>query len=220
MELIPLASWLYQKRRCRACAAKISGRYPAVEIVTGIAFYYASVSADGTFLVFLQKALLFSGLIIVFLVDMDHMIIPDVVILPLAVTGMVISAAGTVMPGLEGVPDWKDALVTAGIGFGVFLAIKVGGTLVAGREAMGFGDVKFAAMLGVFLGRDLFLAGMFLAFLIGALVAIPLLLLRGRGMRENVPFGPMMVAGAVVALVGGQQLIDWYGRWMGRLWLY
>lgn len=211
LELIPVVSYLLQRGRCRTCGETISLKYPVVELITGVVFYWAAGYADGDVLKFTSAILFLSGLVVVFFVYLSHWIIPDKVVFPLTAVGLVLSAfQGTFL----------SSIAAAAVGFFGFYAIAWLGTLLLKKEAMGGGDIKLAGMIGCYLGMRLMLAGFFLAFLIGAIVSLPLLLTRRREAQDPVPFGPMMSVGAALALIKGTELLDWYGDWMVRIWLY
>lgn len=209
-ELIPVISWLLQRGKCRGCGMKISARYPFVELLTGIAFLWAAASANGNELVFASRILFLSGLIVIFFVDIDYWIIPDKVVFPLIGAGLVIAwANGTVVES-----------ATAGcVGFTAFLLIAIVGTFLMKKEAMGGGDIKLAGMIGVYLGMSNMLLGLFLAFFIGSLASIPVLIAGRKKTLDPVPFGPMMAAGAAAAMIYGQEILRWYGLWMQNLWI-
>lgn len=201
-DLAPVLSYVFLRGRCRTCGMKISARYPLVELMTGAAFYWSAMDAQGDVAQFAGNILLLSGLIVIAFIDIDHWIIPDRVVFPLAAAGLIISAIRGMLP--------EAALGAAG-GFLGFYAIAVIGTLLTKKEAMGGGDIKLAGMLGCFLGWKLLLTALFLSFLLGSLVSLPLLLGRKRGGRDPIPFGPMMAAGAALALIKGEELLRWYG---------
>lgn len=208
-ELVPVFSWLAQKGKCRGCGMKISARYPFVEILTGIAFFYSATSSGGSELLFAKNVLFLSGLIVIFFVDIDHWIIPDKVVFPLIGCGLAIAA----MMGNAG-----GAAIAGSVGFTAFLMISVVGSFLMKKEAMGGGDVKFAGMIGVYLGLENMLLGLFLAFFIGTVVSIPVLVAGRKKTLDPVPFGPMMAAGAAVAMIFGDALLKMYETWMLNLW--
>ena len=210
-DLVPVLSYLALRGKCRTCGAKISPRYPFIELLTGIAFHWSAEHAGGNAAEMAASMLLLSGMIVVFFTDLDHWIIPDKLLLPLALAGLVLS----VFRGM-----FVDSIEAAAIGFLGFYAIAILGTAALKKEAMGGGDIKLAGVIGLYLGTKNMLAGFFLAFLFGALVSIPMLLSRKRGSGDPLPFGPMMALGAVAALVKGPELLEWYGDWMAKLWLY
>jgi leader peptidase (prepilin peptidase)/N-methyltransferase len=204
---IPVLSWLLLRGRCRSCGARISLRYPLVELGTGALFVAAAVRLGATwqlpaFCVF------FASLLAISVIDLDHYIIPNRVIYPtLAVTVplLVLAAAADGSWGLL-----RNAAIGGVGGFAVLLAIHV-----AMPRGMGFGDVRLAGVIGMMLGwlglRYLFL-GLFLGFLLASLIGIGLIAARLRTRKDAVPFGPFMAMGAVLAVLWGQPILDVYTR--------
>ncbi len=183
-ENIPLLSWVALRGRCRSCHAAISSRYPLVELLTA-ALFCLSALEFGLGLAGLAAALLSAFLIVTVFVDIDHLLILDVVTLPVAGAGLVIALlAGRAVPALEG----------AALGAALFGLIYLG-TRGAG---LGLGDVKLAACVGIFLGLTDALAAFAAAFVIGAVLALPVLALRKRRGRDVLPFGPFLVLGALI----------------------
>jgi len=208
LELVPVLSWAVLGGKCRGCGMRISPRYPLVELLTGAAFYCSAVYSGGSMLRFAVHSIFLCGLIVVFFIDLDHYIIPNKVLLPMAVAGL----AAAAMQG-----TLKDSLTAALAGFAGFYVIAVLGTLLMKKDAMGGGDVKFAGVIGLYLGLDLMLAGMFMAFFIGVAVTLPMLAMKKRTTADPVPFGPMMAAGAAISLFHGHAIIDWYGSWVAGM---
>jgi leader peptidase (prepilin peptidase) / N-methyltransferase len=241
-DLIPVVSYVLLRGKCRSCGFRIPARYPLVEMLTGISFYWAATASAGSPLNFLNYILFLSGLTVIFFIDLDHLIIPDRIALPLLLAGLILAA----FIKQDGRPVFVDHLVGTVVGFAVFfliawggmhmlrfedrLGMDIGASLLfmkvfykgdadVGRDAMGGGDVKLAAMMGAFLGLKLLAAGLFLSFLIGSVVSIGLLMSGRKGAKDAVPFGPMMAAGGVLALIKGQAIINWYADLMARLWI-
>lgn len=194
---IPVASFLLLRGRCRGCAAPISWRYPAVELVTGALFVLA-LCARGLGPALPGALLLVALLVAITAIDLDHQIIPDVISLPGIVVGLGLSV-------VTGQPRWTDALIGALVGGGVFFAI-----IVASGGGMGGGDMKLGAMLGAFLGWQPLLVSILIAVLAGGIVAIVLLALRRKGRKDAVPFGPFLALGGLVGLLWGDRLLHWY----------
>jgi leader peptidase (prepilin peptidase)/N-methyltransferase len=146
--------------------------------------------------------------IVLVLTDLDHHRIPNKILLPGTVVGAALLGAGSAIDSeLEA---FARALAAGAAYFGLLFVIA----LIA-RGGFGFGDVKLAFFLGLFLGYQswgVLFAGIALAFLIGGLVATGLLVTRRKGRRDAIPFGPALVAGALVAVAVGQELADWYTR--------
>ncbi|MEW6201467.1 MAG: prepilin peptidase [bacterium] len=203
-DLIPVLSYLLLKGRCRECGSPISVQYPIVEFLTGVCFFLAARwSVD---YLHLYKFLFFvSCLVVIFFIDLRHYVIPDVIVLP----GI---EAGLLLAVFEG--RFWDAVFGCAAGGAIFLLIAYMAVGLFRREGMGGGDVKFAGMIGAFLGIKLMLLAAFLSFLAGGLAVIPMLFLGIRKMGEPVPFGPMMVAGAFAAMFFGERILELYlGLW-------
>jgi len=222
-DLVPLLSYLALGRRCRECYSPISMKYPFVELLTGVIFYLAAVQS-GNEVMFLKNLVFLSAMIVVIFTDLEHMIIPDAVTLPLVGAGIVFAAlphaahaAGLqVAPVTPGV---REAVLAAAAGFGGFYALAVFGELLMKTEAMGGGDIKLAAGMGAFLGWQMLLLGLFLAFFLGSVIGIALMAFRGGGVRrQQLPFGPMMAAGGIIAVFYTAPLIQWYTSMLDRIW--
>lgn len=205
---VPVVSWFLLRGRCRDCGASISRRYPVIEAATGLAF---ALTALWTGLSWTLPALLYLVGIGIALaaIDLDTRRLPDAIVLPSYPVGLVLLALASANPG--GASDW-GALVRATIGAAVLFSVYFL-IVLAYPRGMGFGDVKLAGLLGLYLGwwgwAEL-AVGWFAAFLLGGLFALVLLLLGRAGRGTAVPFGPWMLLGAVVGLVWGEAVGDWY----------
>lgn len=216
---IPVISWLLLRGRCRDCRATISPRYPIVELGTGLAFAgiaiwalerWAPLAPDVRTLgvILATIAFLYLGAISIALalIDIDTHRLPDAIVLPAYVIGGVLLAAGALLL------DDPVAIGRAGVGVGSMLLLYL--TLALVRPGgMGLGDVKLAGVLGLFLGFlgwGELVVGAFAGFVLGGLFAIGLLLSRRAGRTSGIPFGPWMVAGAWVGIVGGGAIADGY----------
>jgi leader peptidase (prepilin peptidase)/N-methyltransferase len=199
---IPLLGYLWLRGRCHSCGARISLRYPSVELLTGLA---AVVLLDhfGLSPTLATYALFVGALIVITFIDIDHQIIPDVISLPGIVLGVVCSALG------DGVPLLDSALGVL-LGGGLLYLVAFGYHAWTGREGMGGGDIKLLAMIGAFLGWRGVLVTLLLGSFTGALVGIVLIVARGGDSRLPIPFGPFLALGAVCALFFGDTLIRWY----------
>jgi leader peptidase (prepilin peptidase)/N-methyltransferase len=214
---IPVISWLVLRGRCRDCGSRISLRYPAVELGTGVSFalvalwfvtarmpLHSSVTAGALELVaFLYLAAISIALA---LIDLDVFRLPNAIVLPAYV-------AGTLLLGLSALFD-GDAfdLVRAAIGAaGLFLFYFL--IVIAYPKGMGLGDVKLAGVLGLFLawtGWGSLVVGAFAAFLLGGLFGILLLVSRRVGRKSRIPFGPWMIAGSWVGIAAGERIAGEY----------
>jgi leader peptidase (prepilin peptidase)/N-methyltransferase len=199
---IPLLSWVLLRGRCRACGAPISLRYPAVEALTAALF--AGVAAvTGPHPVLALELLFVAALVLVSDIDIAERIIPDVVILPVALIGVV--GMTVVDPGAA--PRWLWA--AGGLGAaGALLGVSLVYERLRGVQGMGMGDVKLALCMGFFLGTAV-IPALFIGFVVGALAGV-VLLARGRSAKTAIPFGPFLALGALVALLCGPQLIHLY----------
>lgn len=199
---IPLVSWIALRGRCRACGALISWRYPLVEALTGVLFAAVAASTGPSALLLLQL-LFVAALILVSDIDIAERIIPDVVILPVAVIGVV----GMTILDPSGGARW--VWLASGLGAaGFLLAAGLIYERLRGVEGMGMGDVKLALCMGFFLGSAV-IPALFIGFIAGALAGI-VLVARGRSSQTAVPFGPFLACGAIVGLLFGEQLLHLY----------
>jgi leader peptidase (prepilin peptidase) / N-methyltransferase len=195
---VPVLSWLALRGRCRSCRAPISARYPLVEAMTGLlcALVVLAKGQDEDALLGLALVLL---LVPITLIDLDHRIIPN----RLTLLGAVLAPAIVALTAPDAIPEH----LIAGAGAGGFFLLAA----FAYPRGMGMGDVKLAAVLGLFLGRDV-VPGLFVAFLVGTLVGAAIMARKGtqEGRKTAVPFGPFLAVGAVVALFAGDAMVDWY----------
>ena len=200
-ENVPLFSWLALRGRCRTCGARISVMYPLVEIVTAVVFVGAYVMYGATPL--LAARLLFAAaMIVLFVIDLQHQILPNAITLPGIVVGFLLSF---VLP-----PGWLASLVGLLLGGGLLYAIAEAYYRWRGIEGLGMGDVKMLAMIGAFLGWQLMLLTLVLASFAGSLVGLGLIASRRGGMKLALPFGTFLAVGALAAAVAGEPLLEWY----------
>lgn len=195
---VPLVGWVMLRGRCRSCRAPISARYPLIEALTAglaVAVVLTRHSAHDLAL----GLVLVAVLVPVALIDLDHRIIPNTITLPAAVAAVGIGAA--LKP--SGVPEQ----LISGAAAGAFLLAFV----VAYPRGMGMGDVKLAAVLGLFLGRYVvvaILAGVLAGTIVGVWVMARVGVEQGR--KTAVPFGPFLALGGIIALLGGPAILHWY----------
>jgi len=194
---LPILSFVSLRGRCRACAMRISWRYPIVEALTAALFVLA-YRIFGPTVDFLAALVLLAALVAITAIDLQHQIIPDVITLPGIVAGFLANLA-------SGRVSWLDSLIGIGVGGGLFLII-----ILASGGGMGGGDMKLGAMLGAFLGWSVVLVAVFVAVLLGGALAIPLLVTGKRGRKDPIPFGPFLALGGVVGLFWGERLAQWY----------
>jgi leader peptidase (prepilin peptidase)/N-methyltransferase len=200
---LPVISYLVLRGKCAACKAQISFRYPLVELLNALAYIYFCYRFGWTtdLAVF---AFLASVLIVIFFIDLDHQIIPDVITLP----GIILGLAVSFLPGGLGIlPSFIGVLV----GGGALYLVAILGDWLFKKESMGGGDIKMAAMLGAFLGWQKVLFVFMASAVIGLIVSIGLLVVSAK-LRETrqVPFGPFIAIAAMLAVVWGDQIIAFY----------
>ncbi|MEA3344512.1 MAG: prepilin peptidase, partial [Patescibacteria group bacterium] len=214
-DLIPIVSFLFLKGKCRYCKAKISWQYPLVEIGTGLIFlsviiYHLSLINYQLLLItdqlsiIIYQLLISCFLIIVFVYDLKHSIIPDKVIFPAIAIALTFSVYTSIANA--SLLLISDSILSAFIATGFFLSI----VLISKGKWMGIGDIKLAFLMGLFLGFPNILIALFLSFLIGAIIGVGLILAKSKNFKSEIPFGPFLVTGTFVALFWGEKIINWY----------
>ena len=195
---VPVFSWLALRGRARCCGAPISPRYPLTELTLGVLYAAtALVLWDEPGEVALGLVFV-TMLLAITLTDLERRIIPNKILIVATVIGVAIAAATD--PG--SLPERAIAASAAG---GLLFAAAL-----AYPRGMGLGDVKLAATMGLFLGRDVAPA-LFVALLAGSLVGLALIARDGAEARKRaIPFGPFLALGGVVGLLAGNELIEWY----------
>ncbi|MFH2036758.1 MAG: prepilin peptidase [Candidatus Zixiibacteriota bacterium] len=200
---IPLISYLILGGKCRACKAKISIRYPLVELLNALIylFLFYTYSLSGNFFVY---AFISSMLIVIFFIDLEFQIIPDLITLP----GMVIGLAVSFLPDGIGIVSSSVGLL---IGGGVLYLIAIFGDLIFKKESMGGGDIKMAAMLGAFLGWQKVVLIFFGGAAIGLIVSIIAMIVSSKIRSTRViPFGPFLAVAAFLSMIYGEKIISFY----------
>lgn len=200
-ENIPIVSWVVLGAKCARCKAPISLQYPLVEAITAVLFVLvAATTPPGPQL---AAHLLFAcALIVLFGIDLEHQILPNSITLPGIVIGVLFSLAGP--------PGWRASLLGVLLGGGVLYAIAWGYYAVRREEGLGMGDVKMLGMIGAFLGWQAVLLTLVLASLSGAVIGVAMIAFQRGSMKYALPFGTFLAIGAVVAMLAGQPIIDWY----------
>jgi leader peptidase (prepilin peptidase) / N-methyltransferase len=194
---VPVVSWLLLRGRCRQCGARISPRYPLVELITALAF--AAVVAVRGFDAQLVLELPFVACLIVLAgIDLDHRLLPNKIVYPMAAYGLVATL-------LVDTDDLVEHLI-GGAGAFLFLLLAV----LAYPRGMGMGDVKLAGAMGLFLGLSI-VPAMLAAFLSGTIVGLAIIAREGAAARKMaVPFGMFLALGGLVGVLAGPELIGLY----------
>jgi leader peptidase (prepilin peptidase)/N-methyltransferase len=202
---VPVLSWVLLRGRCRDCAAPVSVRYPLVEAGTAAVFVAlaARIGPEPELPAYLYLGAVGVALA---LIDLDVKRLPNAIVLPSYVVGVVLLGAAALVDG--DLWAFLRALLGMAALFGFYLVLAL--VYPAG---MGFGDVKLAGVLGLYLGWlgwAEVVAGGFLGFLFGGVVGAALMAAHRAGRRSQIPFGPFMIAGALVAVLWGRALADLY----------
>lgn len=238
-DMVPVLSFLALKGKCRYCNKRLSWYYPISELLTGLIFFgiasYLNVFSAANPLIwinFTYMAVVSSFLIVILLADLKYKIIPNKVVFPAIyfllffMIGSLIFIAISSYYQLQADPFgkyllevgyWKDQMI--------FLAKSLGLTIgsatliglffwfliwITKGKGMGGGDVKLAFLIGLVNGFPLNVVAIVLAFLTGAIFSTVLMLLRKKGMKDVIPFGPFIILGSAIAFTYGQQIFNWY----------
>ncbi|NHC14010.1 prepilin peptidase [Motilibacter deserti] len=202
---VPVLSWLLLRGRCRDCAAPISARYPLVEALTAVVFVVLGARLGASWEL---PAFLYLGAVGVALalIDLDVKRLPNAIVLPSYVVALVLLAVPALVDGRW--PDYGRALLGMAILYGGYFALAF-----AYPAGMGFGDVKLAGVLGLYLGWlgwGPLAAGAFLGFLLGGVVGVVLLAGRQATRKTALPYGPFMLLGALIGVLAGSGLAGAY----------
>ena len=204
---IPVLSYLILRGSCRECGLKISWRYPFVEFLTGTLFLglYIKFGLSSEIIAFLFLALL---LVVISFIDIEFQLILNKITVP----GIILGAILTWQFCSLGIFQIVLGLLLGG---GLLIAIAFLGKGLFGKESMGMGDVKMAAMIGVFLGAKGIALALFLGFLIAGLFSFIGIALKKMQRTSYIPFGPFIAAGTLVYIFWGDQIINWYLTFSG-----
>lgn len=203
-ENVPVLSWLALRGRCAGCRGPISLQYPIVEALTALVFAGAAW-LYGPSLLLVSRLIFASAMIVLFMTDLRHRILPNAITLPGIGAGLAFSL---VLP-----PGIVDALAGAIVCSLLLWGMGEVVSRALGKEALGFGDVKMIAMMGAFLGWQLTLVALFLASFAGSAIGVGLVALT-RNRDYEIPLGSFLALGGIAAAVVGTPLLDWY---VGRM---
>ncbi len=202
-DLIPIFSYIALKGKCRNCKSRISIKYPIVELITGLLFVF-TVYHFGLSFEALQYLIIIGFLIPVFIIDLEHSIIPD----GLNIGILVVSIFSVLIQIYTGDKVWSD-LINHGLGLllggGFFLLIAM-----VTNGAMGGGDIKIMGALGFLFGVKNTLLLMFLSFVIGGVLSLILIGLKIKTRKDYIPFGPFICIAAMITIFWGQEILQWY----------
>lgn len=218
LELIPVLSYLGLRAKCKSCKEPISFRYPLIEIITGLLtvvvfiFFWPNNLLEVVILI--RNIVITYTLIAIFIIDYEYYLILDKVVFSVSILLVIFNFAITLLEN-----NWHlnfnnfllNSIVSgivASLAFGLIWFISSG-------KWLGFGDVKFMLLLGLMLGWPRILVAVMLAFYLGALVSIPLLLFKKKELKSHIPFGTFLSIGAFIALMYGYKIVDWYWQLLG-----
>lgn len=200
---VPVLSWLALRGKCASCKAKISARYPLVELLTGV--LSAGVAWKFGFGSQLGAALVLTWFLIALtFIDFDTQLLPDALTLPLLWLGLAASVLGytPIEP--------RNAIIGALAGYLSLWSVYHLFKLATGKEGMGYGDFKLLAALGAWLGWQMLVPIILLSAAVGAMTGITLIVVRGRDRNVPMPFGPFLAAAGWIALMWGPAIVGGY----------
>ena len=202
LENIPVVSYLWLRGKCSSCGSPISPRYPLIEllsaVLTGIVAWHFGFGLGGIAAIILTWVLIALAFI-----DIDHQLLPDVMVLPLLWAGLLLNLPSTFTSLSSAVIGAAAGYLSLWIVFHLF-------KMITGKEGMGYGDFKLFALFGAWLGWQSLPLIILLSSFIGALIGVALIVLRGRDRAQPLPFGPYLAAAGWVAMLWGEQIMARY----------
>ncbi|NLZ51874.1 MAG: prepilin peptidase [Thermoanaerobacteraceae bacterium] len=210
IDLIPVFSFIFLKGKCRYCNSKISFRYPLVELITGVIFvilyWKYGISIDFIFTVYLM-----SVLILVFFIDLDHMIIPNELVIAGLIGGILLFVLRFWFNDrlIDGAA-WYSPLLGMVVTSGFLLLIALIGMAIYGTDAFGMGDVKIFLPIGLTLGFKLAVISLVFSVFIGGFAGLFLMITGLKHRKSHIPFGPFIVLGAFLSILFGHDFFTWY----------
>ncbi len=199
LENIPVLSWLALRGKCSACGARISPRYPVVEILGGVLAACAIWRFGPTWVGLAACGFLWSLLALTF-IDFDTQLLPDDITLPLLWAGLAVNLSGAFVP-------LREAIIGAMAGYLSLWAVYWLFKLIRGKEGMGHGDFKLLAALGAWLGWQMLPVIILMSSVVGAFIGIALVVFKGRDHNIPLAFGPYLAIAGVIALFFGPTLL-------------
>jgi leader peptidase (prepilin peptidase)/N-methyltransferase len=203
-DLIPLFSNLRLHGRCRYCQATIPRKLFWVELATGLIFallyWHYGLSAELGVMAF--YACLF---IIIFVIDLEHGLILNKVVYPAMVVAMLLALLPRPWLTQWIITGVANAALGGAVGFVILFLIAI-----LSRGGMGWGDVKLAALIGLATGFPLVFFSLIMGAIFGGIVAVALMIAKKRTRRETIPFGPFLAVAAMITLLCGSNILNWY----------
>lgn len=210
LDLIPVFSYVFLKGKCRYCKSRISFRYPLVEFITGV-LYVVLYIKFGMSIEFIITVYLMSILLIVFFIDLDHMIIPNELVLAGLIGGIPLFILRFWFADqlIDGAP-WYSPLLGMAVTSGFLLLIALIGAAIYGGDAFGMGDVKIFLPIGLNLGLKLSVMSLIFSVFIGGVTGLVLMITGLKERKSQIPFGPFIVTGTFLSILFGQDILAWY----------
>lgn len=199
---LPIVGWLMLRGRCASCSMPISPRYPVIEAITGLAIAYLALHFGPSWQFALATLLTFALLTLTF-IDLDEMLLPDQITLPLLWLGLLINLNGTFATS-------TDAIIGAAAGYLSLWSVFWGFKLLTGKEGMGYGDFKLLAVFGAWLGWQLLPLIILLSSVVGAVVGIAMIVNKKINSGNPIPFGPYIAIAGWIAMLWGEQIVNAY----------
>jgi len=208
-DLIPLVSFLMLRGRCRYCRGKISLQYPVIEFFTGVLFvfiaYYHQVNLGFGDILFWRNLIIVSGLIVIFMTDLKHFLLFDVVTWFLIFVSVISNIVLSVLS-----QNWQTGLwdfLLAGLAGALFFWLQHS---LSHGTWVGQGDVYLGLLMGLLLGVQGLIVALFFAYILGAMVSIVLLIRKKKQLKSQLPFGVFLTLGTFISMFWGQQILVWY----------
>lgn len=211
--LVPVLSYVFLRGRCGFCRKPVSLRYPIIEISTGLLFLIFGLQNNllGTldYILLIRALFVVSTMMVVFVVDLEHFLILDKVVLPAV---FVVVVFNVLSDWVSGGSIFMFSSMTLG---GLFSAVFLSGLSfllwwVSDGRLIGFGDVKFLFLMGLILGFPLGFLGFFISVWIGTIVSLVLIVLGKQHRKSLVPFGTYLSAGVLITMLYGEEFMKWY----------
>lgn len=203
---IPVLSFVWLKGRCRYCKARLSWRYPTVELLTAI-LSAVVIWQLGSGIAGLSALLLLWALIAMSFIDLDTQLLPDELTLPLMWLGLIVNLEGTFVPLREAVIGAAAGYLSLWLVYWLFRA-------VTGKEGIGYGDFKLLAALGAWMGWMMLPLIVLLSSAVGACFGVTMIILKRHQVDRPIPFGPFLAAAGLLALLFGHSIVD---AWLATL---
>lgn len=213
LDLLPVVSWVALQGKCRYCRKSISWQYPLVEIATALLFiasyvFWPTPVTGGTIALFGAWLLMLTGLMALVVYDIRWMLLPNRIVFPLYAVG-VVYAGLSILQSADRLQAAAMTILSVAIGGGIFYLIYQ----ISKGNWIGGGDVKLGWLLGLFVGGPQYsFLYIFIASLLGTALALPLMAASKLNASRVVPFGPFLIAGAIITVLFGNDIIGWYMR--------